>query len=52
LKAKEEYESTSVNSNSSIDVENYSQLLEAFEETYEEANRLALINNKLNGLNN
>ena len=47
---KEEYESSSVSSSFSINVENYSQL--AFNETYEEANRLALLNNRLKGLNN
>jgi len=50
--AKEESESSSVSSSSSINVENYSQLLEAFKETHEEANRLALLNNQLKGLNN
>jgi len=49
---KEEFESSSVSSSSSINVENYSQLLEAFKETREEANRLALLNNRLKGLNN
>ena len=52
LKAKEEHESSTVSSNSSINVEDYSQLLEAFKETHEEANRLALISNRLKGLNN
>ena len=47
---KEEYESSSVSSSFSINVENYSQL--AFNETYEEANKLALLNNRLKGLNN
>jgi len=50
-KAKEEYESSTVSSNFSINVENYSQLLEAFKETHEEANRLAHVSNKLKGLN-
>jgi len=49
---KEESESSSVSSSSSINVENYSQLLEAFKETHEEANRLALLNNRMKGLNN
>ena len=48
---KEESESSSVSSSSSINVENYSQLLEALKETHEEANRLALLNNRLKGLN-
>ena len=52
LKAKEEYESSTVSSNSSIDVENYSQLLEVFKETHEEADKLALISNMFKGLNN
>jgi len=49
---KEEYESSSVSSSSSINVENCSQLLKDFNETHEEANRLALLNNQLKGLNN
>ena len=49
--AKEESESSSVSSSSSINVENYSQLLKAFKETHEEANMLALLNNRLKGLN-
>jgi len=52
LKAKEEYESSTVSSNFFIDVENYSQLLEDFKETHEKANRLAIINYRLKGLNN
>jgi len=48
---KEESESSSVSSSSSINV-NYSQLLDAFNETNGEANRLALLNNRLKGLNN
>jgi len=47
LMAKEE---TDVNT--SINFENYSQLLDAFKETHEEANTLALSNNRLKGLNN
>jgi len=50
--ANEEFESSSVSSSSSNNVENYSQLLEAFKETHEEASRLALLNNWLKGLNN
>jgi len=41
-----------VSSNTSINFENYNQLLNAFKETHEEANRLALSNNQLKGLNN
>jgi len=44
--------SSSVSSCASLSAENYSQLLQAFKETHEEANRLALSNNRLNGLNN
>jgi len=48
----EESDSNSVSSSSSINIENYSQLLEAFKENHEEANRFALLNNRLKGLNN
>jgi len=41
-----------VSSSSSIKGNNYYQLLEAFNETHEKANRLALLNNQLKGLNN
>jgi len=44
--------SSNVSSCASLNVENYSQLLQAFKETHEEANRLALLNNRLKGLNN
>jgi len=44
---KEESESSSVSSSFSINVENYCQLLEAFNETHEEANRLTLLKNRL-----
>ena len=44
--------SSSVSSNASLSAENYSQLLQAFKETHEEANRLALSNNRLKWLNN
>jgi len=37
--------SSSVSSCASLCAENYSQLLQAFKETHEEANRLALSNN-------
>jgi len=49
---KKESESSSVSSNSSINVEYHSQLLEAFKETHEEARRLTLLNNRFKGLNN
>jgi len=52
LMAKEESETSIVSSDTSIDFENYSQLLNAFKETHEEANRLALLNNRLKDLNN
>jgi len=52
LMVKEESESGSVSSSFSMNVENYSELLEAFNETREEAIRLALLNNRLKGLNN
>jgi len=37
---------------SNIDSENYSQLLNVFKQKHEEANKLALPNNQLKGLNN
>jgi len=45
-------EVSSENSSTSFNSANYSSLLQAFHETHEEANRLALSNNKLKGLNN
>jgi len=50
--AKGENDTSNVSSSSSINVENYSQILETFKETYEKANKLALLNNRLKGLNN
>jgi len=50
--AKEESETSSVSFSTSINFENYNQLLDAFKETHEEANRLSLLNNRLKGLNN
>jgi len=50
--AKEEDDASSVSSCTSLNAENYNQLLQAFKETHEEANRLALLNNQLKGLNN
>ncbi|XP_068466221.1 uncharacterized protein [Phaseolus vulgaris] len=44
--------SSSMSSSSSVKGNNYYQLLEAFNETHEEADRLALSNNRLKGLNN
>jgi len=49
---KQESDTNSVSYSSSIDNENYSQLLNAFKETHEQANKLALSNNRLKGLNN
>jgi len=49
---KGESETSSVSSNTSINFENYSQLLDAFKETHEEVNRLTLLNNRLKGMNN
>ena len=45
-------EVSSENSNTSFNSANYSSLLQAFYETHEEANRLALSNNRLKSLNN
>jgi len=50
--AKGESDARSVNSSTSINFENYSQLLDAFKETHEEANRLTLLNNHLKDMNN
>jgi len=52
LVAKEEHDASSVSSCTSLNAENYSLLLQAFKETHEEANRLALLNKRLKGLNN
>jgi len=49
--AKEEDDASSVSSCPSLNAENYSQLLQAFKETHEEANRLAILSNRLKGLN-
>ena len=45
--ARKEDDSSSVSSSNSSNSENYGQLLQAFQETHEEANRLALLNNRL-----
>jgi len=45
-------EVSSENSSASFNSTNYSSLLHAFHETHEEANKLALSNNRLKGLNN
>jgi len=52
LMAKKEDDVSSVSSCTYLNAENYSQLLQTFKETHEEANRLALLNNRLKGLNN
>jgi len=55
LMAKKEDDSSSessVSSSTSLNAENYSHLLQDFKETHEEANRLALLNNRLKGMNN
>ena len=52
LMANEESQSSSVSSSTSATFENYRQLLDAFKETHEKVNRLALWNNWLKGLNN
>jgi len=49
--AKKEDDSSSLSSSNSSNSENYSQLFQAFQETHEEANRLALLNNRLKGMN-
>jgi len=49
---KDEFESSSVSSSTSINFENHIHLLNAFKETHEKANKLALSNNRLKGLNN
>jgi len=45
-------DTSSVSYCASLNAENYSQLLQAFKQNHEEANRLALLNNRLKGLNN
>ena len=43
--------SSEVSSCASLNEQNYSELLEAFQETHDEANRLVLLNNRLKELN-
>ena len=50
--ARREDDSCRVSSSNSSNSENYGQLLQAFQETREEAKRLALLNNRLALLNN
>ena len=52
LMAKEEDDASNVSYCPSLKAENYSQLLQVFKETHEEANLLAILNNQLKGLNN
>ena len=47
---KKENDVNSVSFCTSLNAENYSQLLQDFKETHEEANLLALVNNRLRGL--
>jgi len=47
LHGRKEDDSSSVSSSNSSNFGNYGQLLQAFQETHEEANRLALLNNRL-----
>ena len=51
-KRQDSSSSSSVSSCAFVSVENYSQLLQAFKETHEEANRLTFSNNRLKGMNN
>jgi len=50
--AKKEDDLSSVSSPNSSNSVNYNQLLQAFQKTHEEDNRLALLNNRLKGMNN
>jgi len=50
LMTKKENDVNSVSFCTSLNAENYSQLLQDFKETHEEANLLALVNNRLRGL--
>jgi len=52
LITKEESGSSQVSTSSSNNCENYFQLLNAFQETHDEAKRLALLNNRLKSENN
>jgi len=50
--AKEDFASNNVSTSSSTKCDSYYQLLEAFKETHEEANRLTFSNNRLKSKNN
>jgi len=52
LMAKEQSEVSSARSSIYLNKKNYSTLLQAFFEIHDEANKLALANNRLKGLNN
>ena len=52
LMVGEDSEASSINSSTSFNNTNYSSLLQVFFETHEEANILALSNNRLKGMNN
>jgi len=52
LMARDNSEVSSEYSNTSFNSTNYNSLLQAFHETHKEANKLALSNNRLKGLNN
>jgi len=52
LMAGENSEASTINSNTYFNNTNYNSLLQAFFETHEQANRLALSNNRLKGMNN
>jgi len=46
------YESSSSSQVSSLDLNDYNQLLHDFEELHNEANKISALNNRLKGLNN
>jgi len=46
------YESSSSSQVSSLDLNDYNQLLHDFEELHNEANKISALNNQLEGLNN
>jgi len=46
------YESSFLSQVSSLDINNYNQLLHDFEELHSEANKISALNNRLKGLNN
>jgi len=52
MMAGRDSEVSSTESSASFNSTNYNTLLHAFQETYEEANKLALSNSRLKGMNN